>query len=130
MEDRIAIVMVILLTALGISHILQPRAWVDFFVRLREQGKPGILMVGILHLQPAILIVAFHNRWSGLPLILTLIGWGWLIKGSLYLMFPRVGLMSIGRVSIQRSHEFVIGGVVLLVLTALIAIPLLRPLIG
>ena len=93
-------------------------------------GTIFFLMVGILHLQPAILIVAFHNRWSGLPLILTLIGWGWLIKGSLYLMFPRVGLMSIGRVSIQRSHEFVIGGVVLLVLTALIAIPLLRPLIG
>jgi hypothetical protein len=64
----------------GLSHILQPRAWAEFFIRFRERGAAGTLMIGLLHLPLALVIVCFHNVWRGLPLVVTLIGWAQLLK--------------------------------------------------
>ncbi len=65
--------------------------------------------------------VAFHHVWRGIPLIVTLLGWGWTVKGLLYLIYPKHGLRMLARVSLEKSHEFVIAGVVLLLLCGLIA---------
>jgi len=34
------------------------------------------------------------------------------LKGTLYFLFPAIGMKSIGRVRMERAHEFVIAGVV------------------
>jgi hypothetical protein len=125
MERAIEVFAVLLLFSTGLSHIVQPRTWVEFFVLLRSKGRAGIFMVAILHLMPGALIAGFHNVWRGIPLVLTLIGWAWVIKGTLYLLVPGFGLRLISRVSAERAHEFVIGGMVLVGVSALLAYPLL-----
>jgi len=64
------------LLVIGLSHVAQPRAWVEFFVWLRGKGHAGVFVNGFLSLGFGSFIVAFHNVWNGLPVILTLLGWG------------------------------------------------------
>ena len=40
MERSVEILAIILFGITGLSHIVQPRAWVDFFILLRNRGKP------------------------------------------------------------------------------------------
>ncbi len=101
---------------IALSHILQPRAWVQFFINLREKGYAGIFAVAFMHLPFGLLIVSFHNVWTGIPAVVTVVGWANVLKGSLYFLFPAVGMKSIGRVRMERAHEFVIAGAVLLVI--------------
>lgn len=105
---------------IGLSHIVQPRAWAELFMQWRDKGLPGVFYTGLLHFSFGALIVAFHNVWRGLPLIVTLLGWGWTIKGLLYLTYPRHGMKMLARVSTERSYEFVIAGIVLVGIAAVI----------
>lgn len=68
--------------------------------------------------------MAFHDLWHGIPMLVTLLGWGWTVKGALYLIRPKIALKMLARVSVERAHEFVIAGVVLVELGALIAVSL------
>jgi hypothetical protein len=95
----------------GLSHILQPRAWAEFFTRFREKDAVGSLQLGLLHLPLALLIVAFHNIWRGIPLVVTLIGWSQLLKSFLYLSYPAHGLRMLGYVSVEKSWRFVAAGI-------------------
>ena len=65
----------------GLSHIFAPRVWVQFFVYLREKGEVGSFLNGLIHFPLGAFIVAFHV-WHGLPLIVTLIGWGLQIRAT------------------------------------------------
>ena len=114
MERSVEIAVVVLMLVTGLSHVLRPAAWVAFFTMLRERGEAGIFVVALLHLLPAALIVGFHNRWGGIPTVLTVLGYLWTLKAAVYLTFPRVGLALLGRVSMRRAREFVMGGFVLL----------------
>lgn len=111
---------VIHLATLGLSHIVAHQAWAELFVLLRSRGRAGVLLVAFLSLGFGSVIAAFHSVWSGLPLILTLFGWAQVAKGLLYLTFPAVGLMSLERVSIKRSGQFIIPGVAFLLLALLV----------
>ena len=104
----------------GISHLIQPRAWSEFFIRMREKGAVGSLQLGLLNLPFALLIVGFHNVWHGLPMTVTIIGWALLLKSFLYLIWPRHGLRMLGTISIENSWRFVVGGVISLAISGLI----------
>jgi hypothetical protein len=71
METAVETLAAISLLAIGLSHIIQPRVWVEFFVMLREKGKVGSILAGLLHFPLAVIIVAFHNIWhegrTGIP---------------------------------------------------------------
>ncbi len=41
MESAVQIYTIINLTVMGISHLVRPRVWVDFFVFLRECREPS-----------------------------------------------------------------------------------------
>ena len=105
---------------IGISHIVQPRAWVELFIDWRSKGVVGVFYTGLLHFTFGALIVAFHNVWRGWPLLVTLLGWAWTLKGLLYLTAPSVGMKSLARVSVERSHEFVVAGAVLVAIALVI----------
>ena len=81
---------------IGLSHALQPRAWVDFFIRLAELGRTGVLLNGLLSLAFGAFVATFHNVWRGLPVVLTLVGWAAVLKGLLFLVAPDVGMRSLG----------------------------------
>ena len=104
----------------GLSHILQPRTWAQLFIGWREKGDVGVFYTGLLHFVFGVLIAAFHNVWSGIPLLVTLLGWAWTLKGLLYLCWPAIGRRSLARVSLDRAHEFVIAGVVLVLIALVI----------
>jgi len=111
----------------GLSHIVQPRGWAELFLHWREKGTTGVFYTALLHFALGAFIVAFHNVWRGIPLVVTLLSWGWTVKGLLYLIYPKQGMRMLARVSLEKSHEFVIAGVVLLVLSGLIAYSLVLP---
>jgi hypothetical protein len=104
---------------IGLSHALQPRVWVDFSVWLRSKGHTGVFVNGFLSLGFGSIIVAFHNVWSGLPMVLTIIGWAQVTKGLLNFVVPALGMRSLQRVSPERAWEFVVAGVMFLALSAL-----------
>jgi hypothetical protein len=121
MERATEVFAVINLAVIGVSHIAQPRGWVEFFIFLRERGHAGVFFNGMLSLTFGSILVAFHNVWTGLPMIVTLLGWAQVLKGLLSLVAPSIGLQKMMRVSIDRAWEFQAAGVVLVALAALIA---------
>src|ERR1044072_8959996 len=81
----------------GLDPIPQPRVGVQFFIMVREKGEVGSFINAFVHFPLGAFIVAFHNIWHGLPgLIVTIIGWGLTIKGTIYFLFPRFGVRMLG----------------------------------
>ena len=120
MERSVEILAVILFTVIGLSHLLQPKAWVEYFVLVRGKGEAGAFVDGFLHLPLAGFIIAFHNVWSGIPAVLTVLGWCFLIKSVLRFCVPKLGVRMMGRVSMERSWEFQAAGAALMILAGLI----------
>ncbi len=114
MERAIQIFAAVNFIVIGLSHIVQPRVWVEFFVMLRAKGRAGVFLNGMLSLFVGSIIVAFHNVWTGLPLVLTVVGWGQVLKALISLTAPAVGGRGMARVSEERAGEFILAGVVLL----------------
>ena len=110
---------------LGLSHILQPRAWVQFFIMLREKQEVGSLLNGLVHFPLGAFIVAFHNVWHGIPAVVTVIGWCLVIKSTIYFVYPRHGIRMLALVSMERSWQFVLAGAVSVALGGLILYPFL-----
>lgn len=70
MEQALEVFAAIHFLIVGLSHVVQRRAWVDFFIWLRERGHAGVFVHGFLSLGFGSMILAFHNVWSGLPSVL------------------------------------------------------------
>jgi hypothetical protein len=121
MELAIEKMIALCLFIVGLSHVVQPRAWAEFFVWLRAKGDAGVFAVAFLHLPFGLLIVAFHNAWTGVPLIVTLLGWAWTIKGFLYFVFPAVGRWGLARVSLEKAWEFMVPGALFVILSMILA---------
>lgn len=126
MERALEIYAAIHFFVIGLSHALQPRVWVEFFLHLRKLGHTGVFVAGFMALLFGSIIVAFHNVWSGLPMVLTLMGWAQVTKGLLYFVFPQIGERSMARVSYERKNEFVVPGVLFIALGALMLYLVLR----
>ena len=121
MESAIQKLAIINFFVIGLSHIVQPRVWAQFFIDIREKGATGSFIVAFIHFPLGALIVAFHNVWQGLPMIFTLIGYGLVLKSLVYFVFPKRGLKSLSRTSIERSWEYVGAGIFSLVLSGVLA---------
>jgi hypothetical protein len=126
MERAVLIYATVNLLVIGLSHLLQPRAWAEFFILLREKGVPGVFAVAFLSLIFGSIILAFHRVWHGIPLVLTLLGIAQVVKATLYFCFPRYGMKALQRVSLERAWEFQAAGIALFVLCGLFLYELLR----
>ena len=104
----------------GLSHIFQPRAWVEFFIMLREKKEVGSFLNGFVHFPLGAFIVAFHNVWHGIPMIVTIMGWGLVIKSTIYFVYPRHGVRMLGMISLDRLWHFVVAGIFSVALSGLI----------
>ena len=116
----------ICLFVIGLSHALQPRAWIRYFIALRDQGTIGVYTAAFSNLWFGSLIVAFHPVWSGLPLLLTLLGCAQILKAGIYFCFPEFGLRQLEIPRIDRPGQFVAAGGVLLVIAMVLAWHLLH----
>ena len=120
MEKGIEMFAALMYFALGLSHIVQPRAWAELFLLLKSQGKAGVFADGFANLLLGAIIVSFHNVWHGLAMVVTIIGWGQVIKGLRILVFPQTDLNQIGRrITLERAWVFQPAGVMLVALGVL-----------
>ena len=127
MQRAVEIFAAVNFIVIALSHILQPRAWADFFIALRAKGYPGVFANAMLSLLVGSIIVSFHNVWTGLPTVLTVVGWAQVLKGLINLTVPSIGARTLARVSMERSWEFIVAGIVLLLIGALQVYIVLRP---
>jgi hypothetical protein len=120
--------MLILCVPLGLSHIIRPAMWVDFFGRIHAQGTAGLVgKVFALELWPAVLIVSLHQVWSGPGLILTLYGWAQFAKVVLAVLVPEIGMRSLAMAEGKAERGFILAGVMLLVVGASAGLALFWP---
>ena len=126
MELAIQKLTIICFLVIGLSHIFQHRAWAEFFIQLREKGVTGSFLNAFLNLPIGALIVAFHNVWRGIPIVLTIIGWALCVKGSIYFVFPKHGLRTLARVKVEKSHEFIAAGAMMVVYAFMLAYSIYR----
>jgi hypothetical protein len=106
------------LLGVGLSHLVQPQAWVEFFVWLRGQGRCAVFVEALLNLNFGALVVAFHNVWTGPPVVLTVLGWGLVVKGLVRLIAPELGLRAYRRIEPERAWQFRVAGIIALALSA------------
>jgi hypothetical protein len=76
---------------------------------------------GFLNLPIGAVIVAFHNTWSGIHAVLTLVGWCLLIKGLIRFCAPSLALRTMARVSVERAWEFQAAGAALVVFAGILS---------
>lgn len=116
MERGIRLLAIIHLLVIGLSHIFYPGIWTRFFQTLQRHGRVGVFINGFLSLWFGTIVVAFHQVWTGIPLLLTLLGWAQVIKGSLSFLLPQIAERSLALVRPERQRLFLAPG---LILTAL-----------
>jgi hypothetical protein len=95
----------------GLSHVVQRHAWVDFFIWLRGRGHPGVFVHGFLSLGFGSMILGFHGVWSGPPSVLTVVGCAYTLKAALCFLWPATQMRTLGRVSHERAWELAVPGV-------------------
>jgi hypothetical protein len=105
---------------IGLSHIIHARLWAEFFMWLHGQGRIGVFAHGFISLGFGSVIVAFHNVWSGLPMILTIVGWAYILKAVLCFLVPQTQMRTLGRVAPERAREFIIPGLLFVALAGLL----------
>jgi hypothetical protein len=126
MELAVTRLAIICFFVIGVSHIVQSRTWTQFFIDMHDKGEVGSFLNALLHFPLGVIIVSFHNVWGGLPMVLTLIGWGLVLKGFIYFVFPSHGMKMLARVSMERSWEFIVAGVFSIGISGLLLFSLWR----
>lgn len=126
MELAVTKLAIICFLVTGVSHIFQPKVWSRFFIYLHDKGEVGSFLNGLIHFPLGVIIVSFHNVWHGLPIVLTLMGWGLVLKSFIYFVFPRHGVKMLARVSLERSWQFVVAGFFAVGISGLLLFSLLR----
>jgi hypothetical protein len=69
-----------------------------------------------------VLIVSFHNVWVGLNMLLTILGWCYILKATIAFCFPAISLRSMKRVEKNNVAEFRIAGVIMILIAGVLSI--------
>src|SRR5688572_30606120 len=111
MENAIERMAGIAFLAVGLSHILRPHGWVEWFAQLRAKGVPGAFINGMMSLSLGALMVGFHGtQWSGWAAVTTFMGWAQVFKGTLHICFPAYSLRSMLMVTPDHYRRFIWAG--------------------
>ena len=106
MEDAVRILVAVSYAVIGASHFARPREWAEFFIALRERGAVGAFTVAFIHFPMGAIVVAFHNVWTWPEVVLTVCGWGLVVKGFLYFVSPAHARRMLANVSVERAWGF------------------------
>ena len=112
--------LVVLISSLiiGVSHIVQPGLWGEYFADLRARGRAGLVAkIMQVELWPALLIVTLHQVWTGPAIVVTIYGWLLLLKVSAGLILPDLGMASMA-IPERAPKSFVPAGAVMLAIGA------------
>lgn len=114
------------LIILGLSQLYATHLWQRYYARLGVLGCNGVRLNGLVSLLLGGLIVAFHNVWSGPPILLTMMGWLLLVESALCLVVPNAGLAGLVEMDHEVRGRIVKGtGVALIIVGGVLGIHLL-----
>jgi hypothetical protein len=120
MERSIQLYAAVTLLVIGLSHLIRPKGWVTFYRDLAARGVTGAFAEGFLCLTFGGIIVAFHNVWRWPAIVLTLVGWGQVVKALIRFVAPEFALRGMTRFTPERAWLFQVGGVFALALSGFI----------
>jgi hypothetical protein len=117
-EREIQIFTAVNFFVIGLSHIFQRSAWVEYFAKLHSLGRLGAFAEGFLYLNFGALIVSFHNVWTFPDVVLTLIGWTQVLKALFRFVAPTAVVRVYERMRPERAWQLQMAGGLLLALSA------------
>ena len=122
MERATEIFVLITGAVIGLSHIVQARAWAELYAALSRQGRLGAFANGALHLVAGAAIVAGHGTvWSWPAAVIAVLGWALVVKGAVTFLAPGLALRSMTQAGARSGRGFVVGGFVLLAISGVAA---------
>lgn len=105
---------------MGLSHLLQPQLWVQFFKLIRQTGVAAVI-IPLFTLPFGLLLIATHNTWKWEPpLFLTIAGWGMTIKSATYLLIPGLADRALSKKMATSPRSFQIVGATMAVVGAIL----------
>ncbi|HEY1848471.1 MAG TPA: hypothetical protein VGG37_04665 [Opitutaceae bacterium] len=107
-------------TIVGLSLVLQPRAWARFLLWMRREGEAGAVIYGLLCVLWGSLIVSFHPEWHGVLVVLPAFGSLQVLEGLVFLLAPGFGLRLMSIFLEERPALLRLLGIIALVLAACI----------
>jgi len=118
MEREMQVFVAVNFFVIGLSHIFQRSAWVEYFAKLHSLGRLGPFAEGFLYLNCGALIVSFHNVWTFPEVVLTLIGWVYIVKALFRFVAPAAVLRTYEKMGMKRAWQIQAAGGFLLALSA------------
>ena len=118
MESVIQVFASVNFLVIGLSHIFQRSAWVEYFAKLHSLGRLGAFAEGFLYLNVGAMIVSLHNVWTMPEFVLTSIGWVYVSKALCRFLAPLAVLGIYERMRAERAWQIQLAGGLLLVLSA------------
>jgi hypothetical protein len=102
----------------GLSMLFNKK-WITVAVEEMVQNQGVMLLAGLVALIMGLVLVALNNIWtSGLPLLITILGWLTLLKGAVILIFPNFTTSYYRKVN--KENVFFWGGLIILILGILL----------
>lgn len=93
---------------MGLGFLLNPKYFKDAFEDMMKSSS-FIVFGGALALVVGFLIVHYHNFWvSDWTVIITIIGWGGLIKGVVLFLAPKA-MIKFSRVFLGKKNMHLMG---------------------
>ena len=99
---------------LGLS-MMSNKKWTAVVIEEITKNQGVVWLAGLFTLVMGAVIVVLNNIWtSGLPLLITILGWATLIKGAFILLFPNSTKFYYEKMN--KGNVFVWGGIIVLLL--------------
>jgi hypothetical protein len=117
-EREIQVFVAVNFFVIGLSHMFQRSAWVEYFAKLHSLGRLGAFAEGFLYLNFGAMIVSFHNVWTFPEVVLTLIGWVQVSKALFRFVAPAAVLRIYERMGPERAWQIQMAGGFALALSA------------
>ncbi len=107
------------LLLIGISALLNREAFRPMAGEFLG-SRALIYVAGVIAFMPALAVVLTHNVWAAdWRVLITLLGWFALLTGAFRILFPQE-VMRLGRRAVANPNTFLIAGVIMLILGAIL----------
>lgn len=92
-----------MLFSLGWTQFYSSNSWIKFYTKMILMGSRTVRLYGAVSASLGIVIIYFHNVWSGPPILLTITGWVFFIEGAFCALFPNASVLGL----LKNNEELV-----------------------
>ena len=96
---------------IGLSRAVHPKAWTDVIAQAKGSRCTAFIMDGFALLGGLLIIVGHNKSVLDWPLFITVVGWGMVIKSTIYFLYPRAADIVIERAG-KSERELRFSGIV------------------